>query len=287
MSSYIIISPVRNEENFIEETIKSVLDQTVRPVEYILVNDGSTDRTEDIINKYVKKYNWIKTIKRPPANHNPGAGVVKAFYEGFNNLSYNNWEFIVKLDGDLKFDKNYFESLLDRFKYNPKLGMASGKTFQYRRNRLVIDKMPDDHVRGAAKMYRRECWEGIGGLQKVLGWDTIDELKAQVLGWETKSFRDLVLVHFKPIGHKQKNIMKREIKAGERQHYLGYLPVFAIIRGLYRMFQKPFFVAGLLNIIGFLHAYINNKSQLEDRSLILYLRFKQKQRLTFKRKLIN
>ncbi len=287
MGSYLIISPVRNEEAYIEKTINSVLNQTIRPIEYIIVNDGSTDNTEYIISKYVNKHKWIKTIKRPPKDHAPGAGVVKAFYEGLNNISYKNWDFIVKLDGDLQFESKYFEILLRRFNNNSKLGIASGKTYQYRNGRLVMDSMPDDHVRGPAKMYRRKCWEDIGGLRKVLGWDTIDELNAQVLGWETKSYKDLVLIHFKPIGYKQKNIFKRETTAGERQHFLGYLPTFAIFRGVYRMFQKPYFIAGFLNIYGFLNALFFSKSRINDQNIINHLRKKQKQRLLLKRRLIN
>jgi poly-beta-1,6-N-acetyl-D-glucosamine synthase len=283
MSQYVIISPVKNEEKFIEKTIESVINQTVPPVEYIIVNDGSTDRTPELIKKYTNKFSWIKCYDKENKKHSPGSGVVEAFYKGFEKLETRSWDFIVKLDGDLSFDKHYFEFLLNEFESNPKLGMASGVTYQPVGNNLVMDKMPGDHVRGCAKMYKRECFEAIGGLPKVLGWDTIDELRSQVCGWTTISYKDLVLIHYKPIGIKQTNIIKREFTAGERHYFLGYHPLFAISRDFYRMFQKPFVVGGILNFVGFVVAYLQKKERIEPE-LIEHLRKKQLERLTLKRK---
>ena len=284
---YVIISPVRNEEDYIEKTIKSVISQTIIPLEYVIVNDGSTDETTNIIERYVNEFNWIKSINRPPKEHSPGAGVVHAFYDGFNHVENTDWDFIVKLDGDLEFEQFYFEKLLNKFAANPKLGLASGTTYEPRNGKLKKDNMPEDHVRGAAKMYRKKCWEDIGGIQPVLGWDTIDELKSQVLGWETRSYKDLIIVHYKPIGFKQTNVIKREIRAGERQHYLGYLTLFALLRGLFRMLQKPYFIAGVLNIFGFLRARINKSEQIKELELIKHLKKKQWKRLKFQKKLLN
>lgn len=283
MNRYVIISPVRNEEEYIEKTILSIVQQNILPDEYIIVNDGSTDKTPEIIDKYVKKYSWIKRVDRPQGKHTPGPGVVKAFYSGYDQISDSSWDFVVKLDGDLSFDANYFQTLLLEFEKNPKLGIASGVTYQPLGDKLIIDKMPEDHVRGAAKMYRKACFFEIGGLPKVLGWDTIDELKAQLAGWETRSYKNLVLVHYKPIGIKQTNILKRELIAGERHYYLGYHPLFAVLRDFYRMFQKPFLVAGLLNLVGFNMAYFLKKERIEQ-DLIKLVRKKQLERLTFKRR---
>jgi glycosyltransferase involved in cell wall biosynthesis len=284
LSGYTIVSPVRNEEEYIEKTIISVVNQTIKPIEYIIVNDGSTDKTPQIIKKYTDKYSWIKCYERPKGKHSPGPGVVKAFYAGFENIKNDTWNFIVKLDADLSFEKDYFEFQLKEFALNPKLGMTSGVTYMPNGNGLVMDKMPEDHVRGAAKMYRRECFEQIGGLQQVLGWDTIDELSAQHSGWTTRSYRNLVLIHYKPIGIKQTNLIKRELLAGDRQYYLGYHPMFAIGKNLYRMMQRPFFVAGFLNLIGFFKSCFQRKERIEPE-LIKHLRKKQVQRMTLKTKL--
>jgi poly-beta-1,6-N-acetyl-D-glucosamine synthase len=285
---YVIVSPVRNEEEYIEKTILSVIKQTIQPVEYMIVDDGSTDSTGEIIARYAANYSRIKTVKRKTKPHSPGAGVVDAFYEGFDALKTKDWDFVIKLDGDLEFEPEYFETLINEFASNPKLGLASGVTYEPDNNGgFKRDSMPDDHVRGAAKMYRRKCWNDIGGLQRVLGWDTIDELKAQVQGWETRSYKQLKIIHYKPIGYKQTNVVKREIKAGERQHYLGYLSLFAILRGFYRMLQKPYLVAGALNIYGFTRSRIFRTEQIREKELVRHLQSKQWDRLTFRRKLLN
>ncbi len=287
MKKYIIVTPVRNEEEFLEKTIKSVLKQTVKPAEYILVNDGSTDSTPEIIAKYVEQYDWIKTIDRPLGKHSPGTGVIRAFYAGFEISETKDWDFVIKLDGDLEFESGYFEYLIKAFEENPKLGIASGVTVEPKNGKLVMDKMPEDHTRGAAKMYSRELWDDIGGMPIVLGWDTLDELKAQTLGWETRSFKNLPLIHYKPIGFKQKKTFKRETTAGERYHYLGYHPLFALGLCVYRMKNKPFIIGGILTLYGYLFAVITRSEQIKDKVIIKHLRKKQIERLTFRRKLVG
>jgi poly-beta-1,6-N-acetyl-D-glucosamine synthase len=287
MRKYVIISPVRNEDEFLEITINAVIKQTVQPSEYIIVDDGSTDRSPEIIAKYTQQYSWIKSITRPKGEHRPGGGVVEAFYTGFDIMETKDWNYVIKMDGDVKFAPDYFEFQMKKFEENPRLGMTSGKTYQPKGDDLILDKMPDDHTRGPAKMYKRECWDAIGGLPKVLGWDTLDELKAQVLGWETRSYKELVLIHYKPIGFKQKKIVKRELKAGERQHYLAYHPLFVASRAVYRCFQKPYIIAGILNFIGFVYAEIARSEQITDQAIKKHLRKKQMERLLFKRRLLG
>lgn len=279
MKNYIIITPVRNEEDYIEKTLESVVGQIHLPQEWVIVNDGSTDSTPDIIDRYCKKYNWIKRIDRPDEGHRPGSGVVLAFNHGFQKITVNDYDFIIKLDADLSFEKNYFNFLLDQFELNPKLGMASGTTYNVKGEKLIMDRMPEDHVRGAAKMYRKSCFDEMGGLPAVLGWDTIDELKAQMLGWETRSFPDLVIKHYKPIGFKQKKTLKREMLAGERLNYLGYHPLFAILKCLYNMKRKPFIIGGVLMLTGYLIAIISRGEQIEDKEMIKFQKKKQLKRL--------
>lgn len=276
---YIIISPVRNEEDFIDKTLKSVTQQSILPTEWIIVNDGSTDKSPDIIEHYLKKYVWIRKIDRPINSHRPGPGVVLAFNQGFENIQTSDYQFVVKLDGDLSFDQNYFEFLLYEFEKNPNLGLASGTTYNVKGEKLIIDKMPEDHVRGAAKMYRRRCFEDIGGLPVVLGWDTIDELKAQLKGWETRSYQDLILKHYKPIGFNQKKTLKKELLAGERLHFMGYHPLFAILKCIYEIKNKPIFLRGILMLIGYFEAILFKLETFDDKEVIKHLRKKQLKRL--------
>ncbi|MFW5886944.1 MAG: glycosyltransferase family 2 protein, partial [Bacteroidota bacterium] len=253
-NNYIIISPVRNEEEYIEKTICSVINQTIKPLEWIIVNDGSTDKTPTIIQKYSKDHNWIKTINREKGQHEPGTGVVKAFYNGLEHVTRKNYDYLVKLDGDLSFEPDYFETLLERFASDPALGIASGKTYIPGKKGFILDPCPNNHVRGPAKMYRETCFNDIGGIPVVLGWDTIDENKAQMKGWKTKSFDDLKIMHYKPIGYKQKNTIKKELIAGERQYFLGYHPIFALAKGVAKTTKKPYIIGGMLNITGYMIA---------------------------------
>ena len=280
MNDYVIISPVRNEEEYIEKTILSVINQRVKPKEWIIVNDGSTDRTPEIINKYASEYTWIRRIDRPTNDHRPGPGVVLAFYQGYENIDTKTFDYVVKLDGDLSFEPDYFHFQLKEFETNRKLGMTSVTTDNVFGEKLVKDKMPEDHVRGAAKMYRKTCFDQIGGIQVVLGWDTLDELKAQMLGWETRSYPHLVLKHYKPIGFKQKKTIKREMLAGERLNYLGYHPLFAVLKCFYNFKRKPFLVGGALMLTGYLGAIITGREKNPDREMIKFYRRKQMKRLS-------
>lgn len=285
--NYIVITPARNEDEYIGKTLKSMVKQTILPVEWIIVNDGSTDNTAVIIEEYMKDYPWIKKIDNPPKEHTPGAGVVKAFYTGFSRRQTNGFDFVVKLDADLSFEPHYFEFQLKQFDKNPTLGITSGVTYEIKNNELVRDRMPEDHTRGAAKMYRKEVLDEIGGIPLVLGWDTIDELKAQMAGWKTRSYRELVLTHYKPIGFKQKKVLKRETLAGERLNYLGYHPLFALMKCGYKIFQKPYLIGGMLMTVGYLHALVARKPTVNDKDMIDYLRRKQVRRMTFRNKLIS
>ncbi|MCB0805052.1 MAG: glycosyltransferase family 2 protein [Bacteroidales bacterium] len=280
MNDYIIVTPVRNEEDYFGKTLESVANQTIKPKEWIIVNDGSTDKTPDLIDDYRSQYSWIKRVDRPQNDHRPGPGVVLAFYDGFEKRTDKNFDFVIKLDADLSFEPDYFEFLLNEFAQNPKMGMASGTTYNVFGENLVIDKMPEDHVRGAAKMYRKECFDQIGGIQVVLGWDTLDELKAQMLGWETRSYKHLVLKHYKPIGFKQKNTLKRELLAGERLNYLGYHPLFAILKCFYNLRRKPFLVGGALMFAGYLGAVLGGGEKNPDKEMVKFYRKKQMKRLS-------
>jgi len=183
---YVIITPVRDEALYIEKTIESVASQTIKPVEWVIVNDGSTDDTGKIIDQYSKNYPWMHIIHRENRGfRKSGGGVIEAFYDGYNSLKSKDWDFIVKLDGDLSFKQDYFEGCFERFRANPKLGIAGGTICHLINGILKPEKNPQFHVRGATKIYRKVCWDAIGGLIKAPGWDAVDEVKANMLGWHS------------------------------------------------------------------------------------------------------
>ena len=198
---YVIVSPVRDEEEFITETLRSIVGQTVRPVEWIIVDDGSRDATGRMIDEYAQRYPWIVAVHRTDRGRRvAGTGVMEAFYSGYERLQCKDWECIAKLDGDVGLEPDYFEKCFERFREDPTLGMCGGVMYAVGEGGLKLERHPMFHVRGPIKLYRRSCWEGIGGLIKSPGWDTVDELHANMLGWRTRSFRDLKVIHYRPTG---------------------------------------------------------------------------------------
>jgi len=281
-TGYIIITPVRDEEEYIEKTIQSVINQTIKPIEWVIINDGSSDNTGNIIDKYADQYKWIHAIHRGNRGfRKSGGGVIEAFYDGYNSLKSNDWDFIVKLDGDLSFENNYFERCFEEFKKNSKLGVGGGMIYHDINGHLKLDAHPLFHVRGATKIYKKECWDGIGGLIQAPGWDTLDEVKANMLGWETQSFAGLKLIHHRYTG-KADGTWRNYVKNGLGSYISGYHPLFMLFKCLRRVFQKPYIIVSAGLFYGFVSGYIKKVPQVDDKVLIGYLRKQQINRLFFR-----
>lgn len=279
---YVIITPVRNEQEYFEKTIKSVISQTITPIEWIIVDDGSTDNTNKIIGRYTKRFSWIRSIFRQNRGFRKnGSGVIEAFYDGYNSLQSRNWDFIVKLDGDLSFDSYYFENCFRRMSVNSGYGLCGGTIYNSMNGNLILEKQPKFHVRGATKIYKRECWKAIGGLMRAPGWDTIDEVKANMLGWKTGSFPDLKLIHHRYTG-KADGIWRNSLKNGIGSYIAGYYPIFMIIKCFKRLFQKPYVLSSFGLAYGFLCGYLKRIPQVEDRTFIKYLRRQQINKILFR-----
>jgi poly-beta-1,6-N-acetyl-D-glucosamine synthase len=302
MPSYIIITPVRNEGPHFHQTIDSVLSQTLRPQAWVIVDDGSTDLTPQLIDAAAAQHPWIRTVHRTDRGfRNQGGGVIEAFYDGYAQLStfhqlatpplqdsitpalhYSTppWDFIVKLDGDLSFSADYFEQCFKRFATDPQLGIAGGTIYCRVDGATVEDSpgAPSFHVRGATKIYRRAAWDAIGGLVRAPGWDTLDEVKANMLGWKTCSFPDLRLFQLKPTGAADGS-WKNWVKNGRANYITGYHPLFMLLKCFKRIFQPPYGLAALGLLSGFCGGYLGRIPQVPDPDLIRYLRRQQMNRL--------
>ena len=276
---YVIITPMRDEEKHIEATIESMCQQTVRPVEWVIVDDGSSDRTGEIADRHAAQHSWIHVIHRENRGfRKSGGGVMEAFYDGFNSLRCDDWDFVVKLDGDLSFAPDYFEKCFDHFRQDPALGIGGGEIRHDIDGVMKIEENPRFHVRGATKIYKKECWEAIGGLWRAPGWDTIDEVKANMLGWKTYAFTDLYLVHHRYTGTED-GFFRDRVKHGVACYISGYHPLFVAASCLRRLNQKPRITGSIGIMYGFLKAHFTRPSRLEDRSYISYIRGQQLRRL--------
>lgn len=286
MKNYIVITPAYNEEEYIESTIKSVICQSVLPSEWVIVDDGSSDNTAEIVKSYTPKYPFIKLVQKQDFGKRDighAEGLVKAneaaaFNEGFRNIYGSDYEYIVKLDADLSFECDYFGELLNCFDRDSKLGIAGGYCYLLKKGKMLIEKVPSDHVRGATKIYRRACFEEIGGIQETLGWDTIDELKAQMFGWTTRSFADNKVIHLRATGSID-GIIKGKVRHGLTAYILGYHPIFMFGRAVYNIFEAPCVIGSIAMLYGFAAGLLRSESRIVDPQLAGFIRKKQIKRM--------
>jgi biofilm PGA synthesis N-glycosyltransferase PgaC len=278
---YAVITPVRNEAHFISKTIASMVAQSHRPLRWVIVDDGSADLTANIVEAASLGHDWITLVRRPDRGfRKSGGGVVEAFYGGYLFLEGCNWDFLVKLDGDLSFPSDYFDRCLARFQVDPQLGIAGGTVYISEGGRLRVDSPGDPpfHVRGATKIYRRACWDQISPLVIGAGWDTIDEVKANMLGWRTRSFQDISLEHHRKTGSAD-GAWRNWFKNGVGCYLTGYHPAFMLAKCLRRMCGQPPFIPGIALWAGYCSGYIARRPRATDDESVRYLRGQQLRRL--------
>jgi poly-beta-1,6-N-acetyl-D-glucosamine synthase len=278
-TKYVVISPVRDEEAYIRFTVDCMAHQTILPEEWIIIDDGSTDRTGSILDEFARVYPWIRVVHRTNRGfRKAGGGVVEAFNEGYRTVKPPDWDFLVKLDGDLSFEPDYFEKCFKIFAQEPRLGVGGGVICYLENGIKEFEKTPAFHVRGATKIYRRNCWYEIGGFWPAPGWDTMDEVKASMLGWTTRSFDDLHIIHHRHTGTAE-GLWSGLVKNGRANYICGYHPLFMFSKCLLRIFQKPYLIGSVALLHGFLSGYWKRIPQVDDPKTIRYLRQQQLGRL--------
>lgn len=275
MNFYIVI-PAHNEEAFISKTLQSLVDQTVLPKNIMVVNDNSTDSTQTIIDSFSEKYSFIKSISTISSAVNiPGSKVINAFKNGLKELD-NEFDVICKFDADLIFPSNYLETIQSIFSENENCGMAGGFCYIVKNDKWILENLTNkDHIRGALKAYRKECFTAIGGLKSAMGWDTVDELLAQYHGWNINTNETLKVKHLKPTGKAYNN--KAKFKQGEAFYKLRYGIVLTKIASLKLAFKKRSILYYVYCIIGFIKAFLNRTPYLvtkDEGRFIRSLRWK-------------
>ena len=218
---YYIVIPSYNEEALIGLTLQSLISQTVLPSKIVVVNDNSTDRTAEVVLEFAKENPYISLVNKTSENiHLPGSKVIQAFQKGFETLD-DNYDLIVKLDADLIFPANYFETVIKHFQSDDHIGMAGGFCYIEKNGDWVLENLTDkDHIRGALKAYRKETFQQIGGLKPAMGWDTVDELLCKFYNWKVVTDESLHVKHLKPTGANYNQAAR--FKQGEAFYSLGY-----------------------------------------------------------------
>lgn len=270
-----IVSPVRDEARFVQRTLDAMLQQTVRPEEWLFVDDGSCDETAAIVLRYAEAHPWIRLVHRGDRGFRQlGSGVIAAFNEGLAKLESSQHRYIAKLDGDMSFPPRYLEVMLARLEAEPELAAVSGKVFRPEGDGEVEEYISDDTVAGQFKLYKRECFEAIGGFTQTILWDGIDIHRCRMRGYRTLSFHhpEARLIHHRLMGSSDSNVFKGRVRLGRGLWFMGYHPLYALAASVFRMRERPYLTGGLLMALAYCYAALRGEVQFEDRAFIRDLR---------------
>jgi poly-beta-1,6-N-acetyl-D-glucosamine synthase len=255
--NYVIVSPVKDEEAYLDRTIETVLRQTAPPARWIIVDDGSCDRTPQILQRYADEHRWITVVRIDRSEERQlGVTEIQAFAKGYKLIEDAEFDYIVKLDCDVELPSDYFERLLARFDQDSELGIASGRYLEARGNAWVAVPMPEYHAAGASKILRVECFRQIGGFIQYRGWDTIDEIRAHIAGWKTCHFPDIIFQHLRNEGAAAGPLDTNRMH-GQIYYLTGGNTLFLLLKVLHRCwFGRPFILGGLIMLLGFLQPLV-------------------------------
>ncbi len=277
---YVLITPARNEERFITKTLEAMLAQTLLPQRWVIVNDGSTDRTTEIVETYAKQHPWIELVQRPQHADRSFAGKVHAFKAGLERVSSLDFEVIGNLDADLSFGPDYLEFLISKFAKDPKLGVAGTPFTEDGGYDSATDSFEgENHVAGGCQLFRRQCFEEIGGYvpNRAGGIDWIAVTTARMKGWKTRSFPEKRFHHYRTLGTAERSNWAASFSYGEKDYYLGGSPIWQLFRVVYRSTKQP--VEGVALLAGYCSAAIRRTKRAVSPQLMRFHRREQMKKL--------
>jgi biofilm PGA synthesis N-glycosyltransferase PgaC len=281
-AKYVLISPCRNEADYMRQTLDTVVAQSLRPTKWVIVDDGSTDETPAILAEYARKHEWIEIVTRADRGHRAvGPGVVDAFYSGYAAIIPDDYDFVCKLDLDLRLPPRYFEILVDRMLANPRIGTCSGKAYLEENGELISERHGDENSLGMTKFYRVSCFKDIGGFVREVGWDGIDGHKCRMKGWTAISWDEpeLRFVHLRTMGASHKGIYTGRYRQGYGQYYMGTGLMFLTASVLSRLNQKPYVLGQLTILWAWIYSFLRAKPRYQDPEFRAFLRSYQRRAL--------
>jgi poly-beta-1,6-N-acetyl-D-glucosamine synthase len=285
--SYLLISPCRDEAAYMRETLDSVLAQSLRPAKWVIVDDGSSDETPRILAGYAARHDWIEIVTLGDrGRRSVGPGVIEAFYAGYRTIKPGDYQYLCKLDLDLRLPPRYFEILCARMAANPRIATCSGKAYVEERGRLVPERHGDDTSLGMTKFYRVSCFEAIGGFVREVMWDGIDCHYCRMRGWIACSWDEpeLRFVHLRPMGSSQTSIYAGRMRHGAGQYFMGTGFLYMAASAASRINQKPYVLGSAAMLWGWISSALQRKPQLVDPVFTAALRAYQRRVLLLGKK---
>jgi glycosyltransferase involved in cell wall biosynthesis len=279
-TGYVLVTPVRDEVRTIGCTIESVVNQTVLPAEWIIVSDGSSDGTDDLVKSAIDTHPWMRLITLPPRAGRDFAAVVCNTQRGIAALRSTDYEYLGLLDADLAFAPDYFQRLIEHFERHPRLGVAGGVVVDPGQPRDAVPRNRID-VPGAVQLFRRGCFEAIGGLLPLPegGWDVLTCALARMRGFETQLVTTLVVDHLKPRNISQGPPLRRLWQLGVRDYAVGYHPGFEVVKCVARLTERPVGIASCARWLGFCAAHLSRRPRVTPSEIVRFVRHEQTTRL--------
>lgn len=278
----VLVTPARNEERFIEQTIQSVIAQTARPIRWVIVNDGSTDGTGAIAARYAALNPWIEVVDMPQRRDRSFAAKVHSFNAGYDRLKAVDHDVVGNLDADITFEPDYLAFLLGQFAEDTKLGVAGTIFKEDGGYSSDVDSFEgQNHVAGGCQLFRRRCFEAIGGYvpNRAGGIDWIAVTTARMTGWRTRSFREKAFFHHRSLGTAERSLLASSFSYGEKDYYLGGHPLWEAFRVVYRMSKRPYLIDGLALGAGYASAALRQIDRPVSDELMRFHRREQMQKL--------
>ncbi len=272
---YCLITPCRDEAAYARRTLDSVTRQSAPPALWIIVDDGSSDNTPEILAEYAAKFPFIRVMRRENRGFRKlGGGVIDAFYHGYDSIDPRTFDYVAKLDLDLDLPPHYFEKLMDRVEADPRIGAASGKPYMELDGRLVSEKCGDENAVGMVKFYRTDCFTRIGGFVRELMWDGIDGHRCRMLGWIAVSWDDpeLRFTHLRPMGTSHKNWWTGRARHGFGQYYMGTGITYMLASAGFRLFHPPIVIGSIAMLWGYFGSLLRRRAQYPDPAFRRFLR---------------
>lgn len=272
---YVLISPCRNEAAYMRQTLDSVVAQSVQPALWVIVDDGSTDATPDILAEYAARHDWIQVVTRKDRGHRlVGPGVIDAFYTGYNAIRVEAFTYLCKLDLDLRLPPTYFQVLMERMEADPQIATCSGKAYTEEKGELVSERHGDETSLGMTKFYRVDRFKAIGGFVREVMWDGIDCHRCRMHGWKARSWDEpeLRFVHLRPMGSSQQSIYVGRMRHGYGQYFMGSGMLWMLATAVYRIPEKPYLIGGLAILWGWLKSAVSMKPRYDDVAFRRFLR---------------